>query len=148
MLLAEDMNWISIPQLKQPMRVKAKTRYRQAEQWAAVYPEQHGRVRLEFDVPQRAVTVGQAVVLYDGDVVVGGGHDLPGRRQRNADSQNTGSGLDSHMLNGGHDHCGACCCGSCGALKLTQTEVDLRRLSAQIPSGSMVLTTKGQAVIE
>ena len=70
------------------------------------------------------------------------------RRQRNADSQNTGSGLDSHMLNGGHDHCGACCCGSCGALKLTQTEVDLRRLSAQIPSGSMVLTTKGQAVIE
>ena len=47
------------------------------------------------------------------------------------------------MLNGGHDHCGACCCGSCGALKLTQTEVDLRRLSAQIPSGSMVLTTKG-----
>lgn len=73
MLLAEDMNWISIPQLKQPMRVKAKTRYRQAEQWAAVYPEQHGRVRLEFDVPQRAVTVGQAVVLYDGDVVVGGG---------------------------------------------------------------------------
>lgn len=72
-LLAEDMNWISIPQLKQPMRVKAKTRYRQAEQWAAVYPEQHGRVRLEFDVPQRAVTVGQAVVLYDGDVVVGGG---------------------------------------------------------------------------
>ena len=73
MLLAEDMNWISIPHLKQPMRVKAKTRYRQAEQWAAVYPEQHGRVRLEFDVPQRAVTVGQAVVLYDGDVVVGGG---------------------------------------------------------------------------
>ncbi|MDV9524009.1 aminomethyltransferase beta-barrel domain-containing protein, partial [Clostridioides difficile] len=44
-----------------------------AEQWAAVYPEQHGRVRLEFDAPQRAVTVGQAVVLYDGDVVVGGG---------------------------------------------------------------------------
>ena len=73
MLLAEDMNWISIPQLKQPMRVKAKTRYRQAEQWAAVYLEQHGRVRLEFDAPQRAVTVGQAVVLYDGDVVVGGG---------------------------------------------------------------------------
>ena len=39
-------------------------------------------------------------------------------------------------------------CGSCGALKLTQTEGDLLRLSAQIPSGSMVLTTKGQAVIE
>ena len=72
-LLAEDMNWISIPCLEAPMRVKAKTRYRQVEQWATAYPEQGGCVRLEFDEPQRAVTVGQAVVLYDGDVVVGGG---------------------------------------------------------------------------
>lgn len=72
-LFAEDMNWISIPELKQPMRVKAKTRYRQTEQWATVYPEQGDRIRLEFDVPQRAITVGQAVVMYDGDLVVGGG---------------------------------------------------------------------------
>ena len=72
-LLAEDMNWISIPNLERPMRVKAKTRYRQTEQWATAYPERNGRVRLEFDEAQRAVTVGQAVVLYDGDVVVGGG---------------------------------------------------------------------------
>ena len=82
-LFAEDMNWISIPCLEAPMRVKAKTRYRQVEQWATAYPEQGGCVRLEFDEPQRAVTVGQAVVLYDGDVVVGGGTicEVPFRKE-------------------------------------------------------------------
>lgn len=72
-LFAGEMNWISVPQLDGPMRVQAKARYRQTEQWATVYPEGPERIRLEFDEPQRAVTVGQAVVLYDGDVVVGGG---------------------------------------------------------------------------
>ena len=72
-LFAENMNWISVPGLSGPMRVRAKTRYRQAKQWATAYPEGDGRVRLEFDLPQRAVTVGQAAVLYDGDLVVGGG---------------------------------------------------------------------------
>ena len=72
-LFAEEMNWISVPRLEKPMRVQAKARYRQAEQWATVYPEGEDRIRLEFDEPQRAVTVGQAVVLYDGDMVVGGG---------------------------------------------------------------------------
>ena len=55
------------------MRLKAKTRYRQAEQWATVYPSGTAGFRLEFDEPQRAVTPGQAVVLYDGEIVVGGG---------------------------------------------------------------------------
>lgn len=55
------------------MRFKAKTRYRQREQWATVYPVGEKQIRLRFDVPQRAMTVGQAVVLYDGDIVVGGG---------------------------------------------------------------------------
>ncbi len=72
-LFAEEMNWISVPELSAPMRIKAKTRYRQAEQWATVYPESQGRIRLEFDESQRAVTVGQALVLYDGETVVGGG---------------------------------------------------------------------------
>ena len=72
-LLAEEMNWIAFPRLDGPLRVKAKTRYRQTEQAATVYPEGERRIRLEFDEPQRAVTVGQAVVLYDGDTVVGGG---------------------------------------------------------------------------
>ena len=79
-LYARDMNWIAVPGPEGPMRVKAKTRYRQAEQWATAYPEGPDRVRLEFDRPQRAVTAGQAVVLYDGDVVVGGGTILTAPR--------------------------------------------------------------------
>lgn len=72
-LLAEDVNWIAIPKLEGPMRFKAKTRYRQREQWATVYPVGEKQIRLRFDAPQRAMTAGQAVVLYDGDIVVGGG---------------------------------------------------------------------------
>ena len=72
-LLAENVNWISIPALTEPMRVKAKTRYRQTEQWATALPGPEGKVRLVFDEPQRAMTVGQAAVFYDGDTVVGGG---------------------------------------------------------------------------
>ena len=43
------------------------------EQPATVYPEENGMARVEFDEPQRAITPGQAVVLYDGDTVIGGG---------------------------------------------------------------------------
>lgn len=72
-LIAGDFNWISVPELTAPMRVKAKARYRQAEQPATAYPLENGLVKVVFDEPQRAITRGQAVVLYDGDVVVGGG---------------------------------------------------------------------------
>ena len=72
-LVAGDMNWISIPGPDGPLRVRARTRYQQPEQDATVYPQPDGTVRLEFDRPQRAMTAGQAVVLYDGDLVVGGG---------------------------------------------------------------------------
>ena len=72
-LVAGDFNWISIPELTAPMRVKAKARYRQVEQPATVYPLDNGLVKVVFDEPQRAITRGQSVVLYDGDVVVGGG---------------------------------------------------------------------------
>jgi tRNA-specific 2-thiouridylase len=51
----------------------AKARSRMAEQPATVYPEEDGFARVVFDAPQRAITPGQAVVLYDGDTVVGGG---------------------------------------------------------------------------
>lgn len=54
-------------------RAKAKTRYRQQEQPAKVTVLDGGSLMLEFDEPQRALTPGQAVVLYDGDTVVGGG---------------------------------------------------------------------------
>ena len=54
------------------MRVKAKARYRQPEQPATVRPLPDGKVEVEFDEPQRAITAGQAVVFYRGDTVAGG----------------------------------------------------------------------------
>ena len=72
-LYAEDVNWISVETPKEPLRVKAKTRYRQKEQWATVYPDGSDKIKLVFDEPQRAITIGQAVVFYDEDLVVGGG---------------------------------------------------------------------------
>lgn len=72
-LLANDWNWISIDTLTAPLRVKAKTRSRMQEQDATVYPDENGFCRVVFDEPQRAITPGQAVVLYDGDTVIAGG---------------------------------------------------------------------------
>ncbi|NCC42147.1 MAG: tRNA 2-thiouridine(34) synthase MnmA [Clostridia bacterium] len=72
-LTARDINLISMDEIRKPMRLKAKVRYRQAEQWAVVEQIGEDKLRIEFDEPQRAVTKGQAVVLYDGEIVVGGG---------------------------------------------------------------------------
>lgn len=72
-LVADDWNWISIPALTEPLRCKAKARSRMTEQPATVYPLDNGRAKVIFDEPQRAITPGQAVVLYDENTVIGGG---------------------------------------------------------------------------
>ena len=72
-LTAHDCNWIAVRQPDALMRVQAKIRYGQQAQPATVFPDADGRAVVEFDHPQRAIAAGQAVVLYDGDVVVGGG---------------------------------------------------------------------------
>lgn len=72
-LYASDFNWISYEIPKNVLRVKAKVRYKHEEQWATATPLEADCVHIEFDEPQRAITPGQAVVLYDGDVVIGGG---------------------------------------------------------------------------
>ena len=72
-LKASDINLISVPSIERPMRLKAKIRYRQPEQWATVTQTDNDTLEIVFDEPQRAITKGQAVVLYDGDTVVGGG---------------------------------------------------------------------------
>ncbi len=72
-LHATNINLISVESIHEPMRVTAKVRYRQEEQSATVKQIGKDEIEIEFDTPQRAVTRGQAVVLYDGDVVVGGG---------------------------------------------------------------------------
>lgn len=71
-LIAENCNFITVEQLAGPMRVTAKTRYRQADVPALIEP-QGEYVKVTFDEPMRAVTPGQAVVFYDGVLVVGGG---------------------------------------------------------------------------
>jgi len=72
-LLADDWNWFPFEALTEPIRVFAKARYNQPPQPATVYPAENGTAKVVFDQPQRALTPGQAVVLYDGDLVVGGG---------------------------------------------------------------------------
>lgn len=72
-LIANDLNLISVPYLKGPTRLKAKIRYRHPAQWATVTQTGEDTLKVVFDTPQRAITKGQAVVLYDGDFVVGGG---------------------------------------------------------------------------
>lgn len=72
-LVASDFNWIAYDKPKQPIRVTAKTRYRAKEAPATAFVQADGTVELVFDEPQRAVTEGQAVVLYEGDSVAGGG---------------------------------------------------------------------------
>ena len=71
--LVSVMNWISGEAPQTPIRCRVKTRYRQTEQPAVVTALPDGWARVDFDEPQRAVTPGQAAVLYDGDVVLGGG---------------------------------------------------------------------------
>jgi tRNA-specific 2-thiouridylase len=73
-LIAESTNWIAIPALEEPMRVWVKTRYRDRGAWAKIRPREDGdSVVVEFEEPQAAITPGQSVVFYDGEVVVGGG---------------------------------------------------------------------------
>jgi tRNA-specific 2-thiouridylase len=72
-LIASDFNWLSIPEPRAPIRAAARTRYHQTEHPATVFPLPEGQVKIVFDEPQRAITPGQAVVLYDGELVLGGG---------------------------------------------------------------------------
>lgn len=72
-LTAHSVNFIACDGAETPIRVKAKIRYKQPEQWATVVQTDEDRIRVDFDEGQRAVTKGQSVVLYDGDTVVGGG---------------------------------------------------------------------------
>jgi len=55
------------------MRVKARVRYKHVEQWATATQLDENTLQVVFDEPQRAITKGQAVVLYNEDKVVGGG---------------------------------------------------------------------------
>ena len=72
-LYADNLNWIAFEYPESEFKCKAKTRYRQTEQPCTVYPQGRNTVRVVFDEKIRAVTPGQHVVFYDGDIVLGGG---------------------------------------------------------------------------
>ena len=67
-----DVNFVLGRPEKFPFRCTAKTRYSHKDQPATVYETDEG-IKIVFDEPQRAITPGQSAVLYDGDVVLGGG---------------------------------------------------------------------------
>jgi tRNA-uridine 2-sulfurtransferase len=72
-MIAADFNYISGDILTKPMQIKAKIRYNAKESDAQATPLPDGRVHISFSQQQRAITPGQSVVLYDGDIVLGGG---------------------------------------------------------------------------
>ncbi len=70
---AKNFNFIAFDTPPAEFRASARVRYRQAEQPATVRVTGENTVHITFDEPQRAITKGQAVVVYYGDVVIGGG---------------------------------------------------------------------------
>lgn len=79
-LWATDLNWITIDKVNKPIRVEAKVRYKAKPAPATIFPlsgeggqSLDEQIEVKFDQPQRAITPGQAVVFYQGKVVVGGG---------------------------------------------------------------------------
>ena len=70
---AKEINLIACDRLDSPLRVTAKIRYSHREAPATLVQTGEDSLHLEFDEPQRAITRGQSVVIYDGDIVIGGG---------------------------------------------------------------------------
>ncbi|PKM34285.1 MAG: tRNA 2-thiouridine(34) synthase MnmA [Gammaproteobacteria bacterium HGW-Gammaproteobacteria-10] len=83
-LEAGQLDWCGNTGLTETLRCAAKTRYRQPDQDCIVEPLDDGsRVRVRFDQPQRAITPGQSVVFYDGEVCLGGGIIETRKMERN-----------------------------------------------------------------
>ncbi len=72
-LTASSVNWLVPVDLLSPQRFEAKIRYRHTPALATVSQIGENRIKVRFDVPQRAIASGQSVVFYDGDTVIGGG---------------------------------------------------------------------------
>ena len=72
-MIIRDFHWITGSEPTNEFRCQAKIRYKHKEQPASVLPLGEKRARVVFDEAQRAITAGQSAVLYDGDIVLGGG---------------------------------------------------------------------------
>ncbi|WHI53474.1 tRNA 2-thiouridine(34) synthase MnmA [Microbulbifer sp. MLAF003] len=71
-LEASQTHWINAAAPGETFRCQAKTRYRQPDQDCTVHVQENGSLVVAFDEPQRAITPGQSLVLYDGEVCLGG----------------------------------------------------------------------------
>lgn len=72
-IIANEINLISVPDLKNPVHANVKIRYRQDASPAVITQIEPDKLLIEFDEPQRAPAIGQAAVIYDGNIVIGGG---------------------------------------------------------------------------
>lgn len=72
-LRADRLNFMSVEDLTEPLRVFTKIRYNHKGAWCTIEKTGTDEVTCTFEEPQRAVTPGQAVVFYDGEYVLGGG---------------------------------------------------------------------------
>ncbi|MBQ4105579.1 MAG: tRNA 2-thiouridine(34) synthase MnmA [Clostridia bacterium] len=73
LVVADEVNYISVKEITNPITVTARVRYNQREQSGVAYVDEENRLCVRFDAPQRAVTSGQSLVLYQDDTVVAGG---------------------------------------------------------------------------
>jgi len=71
--IAEEINWVSIHKPKENFRGNVRIRYKHQEAPATIIPYDDNKIRVIFDEKQRAITSGQALVIYQGDIVIGGG---------------------------------------------------------------------------
>jgi len=71
-LVARECNWFRFDELKEPLRAKAKVRYNTTEKSCTIFHETRG-IKVVFDKPQMSITLGQSVVFFDGDYILGGG---------------------------------------------------------------------------
>ena len=70
---ANQLNFMAIEDLTEPMHVFAKIRYNHKGAWCTIQKSGEDEVVCRFEEPQRAITPGQAVVFYEGEYVLGGG---------------------------------------------------------------------------
>ena len=72
-VFCKDVNYMSVSDITEPVRALAKIRYNHKGDYCTVEKLSDGRLKCTFEKPVRAATPGQALVLYDGEYVMGGG---------------------------------------------------------------------------